>query len=151
MHPDFFALSVYSSSFGTNEYKYILNITFNYNSSATTLGKADLESLVNDTIVSYTDTKLETFNSPFRHSELIGQIDDSDNAITNNTTTVTMGKFIAPTLNTSTNYKINFANAFYNPHSGHKATGGGVIASTGFQIDGDTSTEYFLDEDGARA
>ena len=122
----------------------ILNITFNYNSSATTLGKADLESLVNDTIVSYTDTKLETFNSPFRHSELIGQIDDSDNAITNNTTTVTMGKFFAPTLNTSTNYKINFANAFYNPHSGHNATGGGVIASTGFQIDGDTSTEYFF-------
>ena len=129
----------------------ILNTTFNYNSSATTLGKADLEAGVYNTISSYTDNKLETFNSPFRHSQLIGQIDDTDSSITNNTTTVTMGKFFAPTLNTSTNYTVNFANAFYNPHSGHNATGGGVIASTGFQIDGDTSTEYFFDEDGAGA
>ena len=37
----------------------------------------------------------------------------------------------------------------YNPHSGHNSSGGGVIASTGFQIDGDTSTEYFFDEDGS--
>ena len=129
----------------------ILNINFNYNSSKTTLGKADLESLVNETITSYTDTRLETFNSPFRHSQLTGQIDDVDSAILNNTTTVTMGKFFAPSLNTSTNYTINFGNAFYNPHSEHNKSGGGILASTGFQIDGDTSTEYFFDEDGAGA
>ena len=59
-----------------------------------------------------------------------------------------MGKFFTPSLNTSTNYKINFANAFYNPHSEHNKSGGGILASTGFQIDGDTTTEYFFDEDG---
>ena len=91
---------------------------------------------------------LNTFNSPFRHSEVTGLIDDVDSAILNNTTTVTMGKFFTPSLNTSTNYKINFANAFYNPHSEHNKSGGGILASTGFQIDGDTSTEYFFDEDG---
>ena len=77
-----------------------------------------------------------------------GVIDDTNSAITNNTTTVTMAKFFTPTLNTSTNYKINFANNFYNPHSEHNKSGGGILASTGFQIDGDTSTEYFFDEDG---
>ena len=60
-----------------------------------------------------------------------------------------MGKFFTPSLNTSTNYTINFANAFYNPHSEHNKSGGGILASTGFQINGDTSTEYFFDEDGA--
>ena len=69
-------------------------------------------------------------------------------AILNNTTTVTMGKFFTPSLNTSTNYKINFGNAFYNPHSEHNKSGGGILASTGFQINGDTTTEYFFDEDG---
>ena len=129
----------------------ILNTTFNYNSSATTLGKSDLETAVLSTLRNYSTNTLGDFNSPFRFSELIGQIDDTDNAITNNTTTVTMGKVFTPSLNTSTNYSINFANAFYNPHSEHNKSGGGILASTGFQIDGDTTTEYFFDEDGAGA
>ena len=102
-----------------------------------------------NTITAYSNARLETFNSPFRHSQLTGQIDGVDNSILNNTTTVTMGKFFTPSLNTSTNYTINFANAFYNPHSEHNKSGGGILASTGFQIDGDTTTEYFFDEDGA--
>jgi len=129
----------------------ILNTTFNYNSSATTQGKSDLETLVVNTLTSYTNNNLEQFNSPFRHSQLTGLIDNIDTAILNNTTTVTMGKFFTPSLNTSTNYTLNFGNTFYNPHSGHNASGGGIIASTGFQINGDTTTEYFFDEDGAGA
>ena len=129
----------------------ILNTTFNYNSSATTQGKSDLETLVVSTLTSYTNNNLEQFNSPFRHSQLTGLIDNIDTAILNNTTTVTMGKFFTPSLNTSTNYTLNFGNTFYNPHSGHNASGGGIIASTGFQINGDTTTEYFFDEDGAGA
>ena len=129
----------------------ILNVTFNYNSSATILNKTDLETAVTTTLSGYSSNTLNSFNSPFRFSQLTGLIDDADNSITNNTTTVTMGKFFEPSLNTSTNYTINFANAFYNPHSGHNSSGGGILASTGFQINGDTTTEYFFDEDGAGA
>jgi hypothetical protein len=129
----------------------ILNVTFNYNSSATILNKTDLETAVTTTLSGYSSNNLNSFNSPFRFSQLTGLIDDADNSITNNTTTVTMGKFFEPSLNTSTNYSINFANAFYNPHSGHNSSGGGILASTGFQINGDTTTEYFFDEDGAGA
>ena len=129
----------------------ILGVTFNYNSSATTLGKTTLESNVLTTLTDYSSSTLNVFNSPFRHSQITGLIDDTNSAITNNTTTITMGKFFIPSLNTSTNYKINFANAFYNPHSEHNKSGGGILASTGFQIDGDTTTEYFFDEDGAGA
>ena len=46
-------------------------------------------------------------------------------------------------------YNINFNNAFFNPHSGHNADAGGVIASTGFYLDNNTTTEYFFDDDGA--
>ena len=127
----------------------ILGITFNYNSSATTQSKTDLETSVSNKIASFTDNNLEDFNLTFRHSLVTGLIDDVDSAITNNTTTVTMAKFFTPSLTTSTNYTVSFNNAFYNPHSGHNSSGGGVIASTGFQIDGDTSTEYFFDEDGS--
>ena len=127
----------------------ILGVTFNYNSSATTLGKATLETNVLTTLTDFSSSTLNTFNSPFRHSKLTGLVDDTNTAITNNTTTVTMGKFFTPSLNTSTNYTINFANAFYNPHSEHNNSGGGILASTGFQINGDTATDYFFDEDGA--
>ena len=127
----------------------ILNVTFNFNSSATILNKTDLETAVTTTLSGYSSNNLNSFNSPFRFSQLTGLIDDADRSITNNTTTVTMGKFFEPSLNTSTNYSINFANAFYNPHSGHNSGGGGILASTGFQVDGDTTKEYFFDEDGS--
>ena len=61
-----------------------------------------------------------------------------------------MFKTITPTLSSALKYTISFNNAFYNPHSGHNASGGGVIDSTGFKISNDSSTnEHFLDDDGA--
>ena len=40
-------------------------------------------------------------------------------------------------------------NALYNPHSGHNASAGGIISSTGFKINNDSSAnEHFLDDDG---
>jgi hypothetical protein len=65
----------------------------------------------------------------------------------NNTTTVIMAQYYTPTLGTSASVIFNFANSFYSPHSGHNASGGGIIASTGFYLD-DGTTEYFLDDDG---
>ena len=32
---------------------------------------------------------------------------------------------------------------------GHNASAGGIITSTGFKINGDTTNEHFLDDDGA--
>ena len=72
----------------------ILGVTFNYNSSATTLGKETLETSVVATLRDYGSSTLNTFNKPFRHSQLTGLIDDTNSAITNNTTTVTMAKFL---------------------------------------------------------
>ncbi len=126
----------------------ILNVSFNYDSTATTSTKDELASLISTTVSNYNSSDLQEFNSSFRHSKLTGLIDDTDTSILNNTTTVTMGKFFTPVIETSS-YNINFNNAFFNPHSGHNAAGGGVIASTGFYLDNSTITEYFFDDDGS--
>ena len=36
----------------------------------------------------------------------------------------------------------------YNPHSGHNSSVGGILESSGFKISGDSSTVFYLDDDG---
>jgi len=84
----------------------------------------------------------------FRYSALTKVIDESDTSILSNITKVKMYKFITPTLNNGLKYTLSFNNAFFNPHSGHNSTGGGVVSSTGFKISGDDTNEHFLDDDG---
>ena len=126
----------------------ILGVTFNYNSSATTLTKETLETNVLTTLTDYSSSTLNTFNSPFRHSQLTGLIDDTDTSILSNVTTVTLAKFITPVTSEATAYTLSFENAFFHPHDGHNSAAGGIIASTGFFIDG-VDREYFFDDDGS--
>ena len=127
----------------------ILGVTFNFDSSSTTSTGTELASLVNATLQSYNTSDLQSFNQPFRHSKILRLIDETDTAILNNTTTVTMAKKFSPTLSTATSYNINFNNRFYNPVSGYNATGGGVVSSTGFYMNSVTTIEYFFDDDGS--
>jgi len=85
----------------------------------------------------------------FRHSKLIGLIDDTDNSILSNVTTIKFRKSFVPTLGSSTKYTISFNNAFYNPHTGHRANVGGILQSSGFKINGDATNIWFLDDDGS--
>ena len=127
----------------------ILGITFNYDSSSTTSTGEELASLINTTLQNFNTSDLQSFNKPFRYSKLLGLIDDTDTAILNNITTVTMAKNFTPTLSTATSYNLNFNNGFFNPESGYNASAGGVVASTGFFLNSVTTTEYFFDDDGA--
>jgi hypothetical protein len=79
----------------------------------------------------------------FRYSKITGLIDNVDNSILSNITTVKIRKTFTPTLNSSTKYDVYFRNAIYNPHSGHES----VLTSSGFKISGNTN-EMFLDDDG---
>jgi len=129
-----------------------LNITtkFKYNSGLTTKAKSTLETNVLDTIGIYNQETLENFTGMFRHSVLTGLIDDTDSSILSNITTIKMYKLIAPTLNEGLKYTLNFSNAFFNPHSGHNSSAGGIVSSSGFKINDDLSlNEHFLDDDGA--
>ena len=125
----------------------ILNTSFQYDSNVTTKTQSDLETLINTTISNYNSDNLQDFNRPFRHSQLTGLIDDTDDSILSNVTTVTLAKFVTPDTTKATAYTLSFDNAFFHPHDGHNSEAGGIIASTGFFIDG-ASTEYFFDDDG---
>jgi hypothetical protein len=85
----------------------------------------------------------------FRYSQLLQDINEADTSVLSNITTVKMYKYVTPTLSSALKYTLSFNNALYNPHSGHNSTGGGIVSSTGFKIDGDTTNEHFLDDDGA--
>ena len=123
---------------------------FKYNSGLTTKAKSTLETNVLDTIGIYNQETLENFTGMFRHSALTGLIDATDSSILSNVTNIKMYKYITPTLNEGLKYTLSFNNAFYNPHSGHNSSAGGIVSSTGFKINDDLSlNEHFLDDDGA--
>ena len=127
-----------------------LTTNFKYDSGATTKDVTTLETLVLSTITSYNNDTLEDFTGVFRHSALSKNIDATDSSILSNITTLKMYKYITPTLSSALKYTLSFNNAFYNPHSEHNKSAGGIISSTGFKINNDDSTnEHFLDDDGA--
>ena len=126
-----------------------LTTTFKYDSSLTTKDISTLQTNVLDAISNYNTDTLEDFTGMFRYSAVGKIIDDADTSILSNITKVKMYKNITPTLSSGLKYTLSFNNAFFNPHSGHNATGGGIVSSTGFKINDDSSTnEHFLDDDG---
>ena len=124
-----------------------LGVTFKFNSKQTTKTSETLVSNVRTALTDYDTNNLQKFDNIFRHSQVTGIIDDTDDSILSNITTVQLSQFLTPTLNSTTKYEIEFNNALYNPHSGHNMDGGGIVSSTGFKISGDTN-EMFLDDDG---
>jgi hypothetical protein len=127
----------------------ILDTTFKFDSNLTTKDISTLQTNVSTAISIYNVNTLENFTGMFRYSAVTKTIDDSDVSILSNITKVKMYKFITPTLNNGIKYTLSFNNAFYNPHSGHNSSGGGIVSSTGFKISGDDTNEHFLDDDGA--
>ena len=127
-----------------------LTTTFKYDSSLTTKDVSTLETNVVEAITGYNTDTLENFTGMFRYSAVGKTIDDADSSILSNITKVKMYKYITPTLSSGLKYTLSFNNAFFNPHSGHNASAGGIVSSTGFKINNDSSTnEHFLDDDGA--
>ena len=126
-----------------------LTTNFKYDSGATIKDVSTIETNVLNTISIYNSGTLNDFAGMFRHSKLTENINNADTSILSNITTVRMYKYITPTLESALKYTLSYNNAFYNPHSGHNSSAGGIISSTGFKINGDTTNEHFLDDDGA--
>ena len=126
-----------------------LSLDVKYDAKTTTRSTNSIKALVNSAITKFNTDNLQQFDTVFRHSKFIETINKVDTAILSNITTVKMHKSFTATTTSATTYTIGYNNAFYNPHSGHNATAGGVLTSSGFKINGDTTNEYFLDEDGA--
>ena len=126
-----------------------LSVDVKYDAKSTTRSSDSIKALVSSAITTFNTDNLGQFDGLFRHSKFIETINKVDTSILSNITTVKMHKSFTATTSGATTYTVSYNNAFYNPHSGHNASGGGVLTSSGFKINGDTTNEYFLDEDGA--
>ena len=126
----------------------ILTSTVKYDKTATSKTADTLKSEIIEDLTRYNSNILQSFDSMLRHSKLIEIIDDVDTSILSNITTLKIRKSFTPTIGSSTNYTVSFSNALYNPHSGHNASAGGILVSSGFKI-GSSANEYFFDDDGA--
>ena len=125
----------------------LLTSTVKYDSKSTTKSSDTLKSEITTAVTNYNTNTLQKFDSVYRHSKLTGLIDDVDTSILSNITTIKIRKSFTPTLSSSTKYDIYFRNALFNPHTGHNATAGGILSSTGFKVTG-SDLEQFLDDDG---
>jgi len=128
--------------------KILLTSNVKYDEKVTTKTSTTLKSDVITTITNYNTNTLSQFDGVFRFSKLSSLIDATDNSILSNITTLKIRKDFTPTLGSSTKYNIYFRNALYNPHSGHNSSAGGILESSGFKVSGDTSTVFYLDDDG---
>ena len=126
----------------------IITSTVKYDQKTTTKTATTLKSDVLAALTNYDTNTLQKFDSVFRYSKVIELIDDTDSSILSNITTLKIRKNFTPTINSSTRYDVYFRNGLYNPHSGHNTSGGGILSSTGFKVEGDTTNVYFLDDDG---
>ena len=103
-----------------------------YDGKSTNQTPAQIRDKVIGGVQSYLDVSdIEKFNGKFRHSKMVGVIDDADRSINSNLTEVTLRKDFYPQLNSTFYYEICYQNAF------DKDCDGPVLATTGFKV-----TEY---------
>ena len=126
----------------------LLTSNVKFNAEATSKTSDTIKSNVITTLTDYNTNTLNQFDGVFRYSKIIGLVDNTDTSIVSNITKVKIRKDFTPLIGTSSRYDIYFRNALYNPHSGHNSAMGGILESTGFKIDGDADTIFFLDDDG---
>ena len=109
-----------------------MNSKIYYNGLATDQTTSQIRDKVIGNIQTYLDTSdTEKFNGKFRYSKMIGVIDDTDNTINSNLTSITMRKDFYPQLNSTFYYEVCFQNSF------DKDCEEPVLSSTGFRV-----TEY---------
>ena len=126
----------------------LITSNIKYDAKSTAKTADTLKADVIDKLTTYNASTLQKFDAVFRYSKVTGLIDGADDSILSNITTVKIRKDFQPLISTSAKYNIYFRNALYNPHSGHMASAGGILTSSGFRIDGNTN-ECFFDDDGA--
>lgn len=116
------------------------NVYYNRNTTRRTVG--EIESIIRRNVDSYSES-LGRFGSVFRHSKVVALINDADDSITSNITTVRLRVGVTPFFNKNIKYDIRLCNPVYqNPN-------GGSFYSTRFFINSATITDRcYLRDDG---
>jgi len=116
-----------------------LNTTVYYNPYLTSLTSNQIESLVRQTVLQYQSDNLDKFDSKFKFSTLSKLIDNSEESISNNITTVRVHYNIPVSYNYANTYNINFRNPIY------KSVADISILSTGIYTTDSNKISYIRD------
>lgn len=117
-----------------------LEVEFKYDAHQTDKIKEELESIVLDVIQTYNDTELKSFDGVFRASNLLCDIDESDQSILNSTLRV----YMFNDFTTRDNQGENFIEISYGSPIHISDSSKSTISSTPFQIGG--IDHYFADK-----
>jgi len=117
-----------------------------YDTKATVKSKETIQSEIITAIKNYNVNTLQRFDGVFRFSKLTSTLDNVDESIVSNISSIKIKKLLKPTIGASTKYDLYYRNKFYHPHEGHNSQHGGILKSSGFFVDGNTN-EMFLDDD----
>ena len=119
------------------DYTYIdLEVYFKYNPNKATVTASGLATSIRNTLVSYNNDTLKSFNGVYRDSNVGKKIDDTNVAIISNITRVKMTKKITPTLGTATKYTLKFNQALTDL-DGSTSSLGSFLTSTVFTFNGE--------------
>ena len=123
------------------KYLYIeINSKIYYNTNLAESGTA-VSSLVQNAATKYAEsTELNKYGARFKYSKFLNIIDQSQEGITSNITTVQMRRDLRVILNKITEYSIGFGNAFH-----IRNMGGFNVKSSAFTIDGVAEPVYISD------
>jgi len=114
-----------------------VDVLFKYNPALTSRSSSAVESLVKDTVLDYNFNQLNKFDGVFRHSELLGLIDNSDPAITSTTVRPYMFKSVsASNVKANNNFTLTFVGTFFLQEGTNFN-----ISSSAFQVGG---VEHFF-------
>ena len=117
-----------------------VNTEFVYNKNTLTIGVSDVESQVRLAIDEFAELNLGKFDSIFRYSTLVREIDIVHNSILNNRLDIGVKKYFSPTLYELQDINLNV----YNEIDGKAIIP--AITSTGFSIAGSQNIMYFEDD-----
>ena len=131
------------------KYLYIEILSNVYFDSNKVSGGDEIKSLVTTNVERYANsTELNKFGARFKYSKFLSVIDNTNDAITSNITTVQMRRDLRAALNAFAEYEICFGNRFHIKNHGHGTHGGQIgynIKSSGFQVSGIPGVVYLAD------
>jgi hypothetical protein len=112
-----------------------LEVTFNFDPDQTGVGSANIENTVRNTITTFFTNNLGTFDSVFRRSNLLSEIDDVSSAILNSKMDVKIRQSFTPVVNTTRDYTVNFPVQIISPDDEAP-----IITSTTFTFQGNSGS-----------
>jgi len=107
-------------------------ITVRYNPQTTSLTAGELNTIIQNSLISYESNNLGTFDQKFYLYKMIETIKDVNSSFVSVDADITIEKRFIP-LTTTNTYQLVFNQAVYHPHEGHL---NGLVSTSSFTIDG---------------